>query len=127
MKRLTDEWVFKAEEDYRSADGLLYQLEVPAAETASFHCQQCAEKYLKAFLQEKGIEFPRKHDLIPLMELCKKVDSSFETLRLDLGRLDRFGVAIRYPGTTASVELAENAYSAATRVRKFVRKKLRLR
>ncbi len=38
MNDLTDEWVFKAEDDYRSAEALLYKIEMPIADTASFHC-----------------------------------------------------------------------------------------
>ncbi len=117
MNALTDEWVFKAEDDYRSAEALLYEIETPIADTASFHCQQCAEKYLKAYLQEKEIEFPRQHDLIPLMEFCRTVDDSFESLRIDLGRLDRYAIAIRYPGATTTISLAKDAFGAAERVR----------
>jgi HEPN domain-containing protein len=50
MNEVTSEWVVKAELDFDSADALLHAVEVPLAETACFHCQQCAEKYLKAFL-----------------------------------------------------------------------------
>lgn len=124
MNEITSEWVVKAEEDFGSADGLLHSLEVPMAGAASFHCQQCAEKYLKAFLQEHGIRFERKHDLLPLAELCAKVDKDFKNLDADLESLEDYAVAIRYPGASASVELAESAFDAAERVRKFVRSKL---
>lgn len=65
MNEVTAEWVHKAEGDFHSADSLLHAIAVPLAETAAFHCQQCAEKYLKAFLQEYAIRFERKHDLLP--------------------------------------------------------------
>ncbi len=35
----------------------------------SFHCQQCAEKYLKALLLYRGVAFPRTHDLRLLLDL----------------------------------------------------------
>lgn len=38
MNEVTSEWVFKAEEDFYSADMLLHTGEVPMAGTASFHC-----------------------------------------------------------------------------------------
>ena len=76
----------------------LHSGEPPILDVTCFHCQQCAEKYLKAFLQEKEIEFPRQHPLIPLMELCMTIDRSFKSLLRDLDGLESFAVAIRYPG-----------------------------
>ncbi len=58
MKRTTREWVRKAESDF--------QLAVTIAREAGrfqdeqcFHSQQCAEKYLKALLEELGLTIPR--------------------------------------------------------------------
>jgi hypothetical protein len=39
MREITKEWVFKAEGDYRSAEVLLYQIEIPEIDTACFHCR----------------------------------------------------------------------------------------
>jgi HEPN domain-containing protein len=127
MNEITSEWVTKAEEDFYSADSLLHTVEIPMAGTASFHCQQCAEKYLKAFLQEHRVRFERKHDLLPLLDLCSQLDDDFTELHKDLANLENYAVAIRYPGTSASLELAESAFLAAERVRKFIRKKLNIR
>lgn len=127
MNEITSEWVLKAEEDFYSADGLLYSMEVPMASAAAFHCQQCAEKYLKAFLQEHGAEFERTHELAPLLDLCVEIEKEFSKLRNDIKRMAGYAVAIRYPGASVSVELAEEALNAAKRVRKFVRSKLRIK
>ncbi len=61
------------------------------------------------------------------MEFCKTVDDSFESLRIDLGRLDQYAIAVRYPGATTTIHLARDAFEAVERVRKFVRKKLGLK
>jgi len=127
MRATTEEWVFKAEEDYDSADLLLHGGETPIADTASFHCQQCAEKYLKAFLVEHEIDFPRRHELVPLLDLCLQMDRGFGTLLKDLRRLESFAVSSRYPGVHIKSETAEQALRAAERVRKFVRKKLKIK
>lgn len=127
MREITSEWVFKAEDDYRSAEALLYEIEIPVIDTACFHCQQCAEKYLKAYLTEHEIDFPRHHDLIRLLGLCLDLDESFETIRDHLRRLEHYGVVIRYPGLTVPLEMAHEAYENASRVREFVRKKLKAR
>ncbi len=125
MRELADEWVLKAEGDYRSAEALLYQIEIPEIDAACFHCQQCAEKYVKAFLTEHKVDFPRDHDLIRLLVLCLAIDESFEIIRDHLRRLTNYGVIIRYPGLTVSLELAHEAFENATYIRKFVRKKLK--
>ena len=127
MRALTSEWVSKAESDFATADLVLHGAETPIVDVACFHCQQCAEKYLKGFLQEHEIDFPRQHPLIPLMELCMRVDRSFKNLLGDLDSLESYSVAVRYPGASVSVKNAEKAFKSATRVRKFVRKKLKIK
>ena len=127
MREVTKEWILKAEGDYRSADALLHEIEIPEIDSACFHCQQCAEKYVKAYLTEHDVEFPRNHDLVRLLELCLKVDEGFEKIRNNLRRLENYGVIIRYPGLTVPLEMAEEAFENANRVRGFVRKKLKVK
>jgi HEPN domain-containing protein len=91
-----------------------------------FTASNAPKKYLKAFLQEHAVRFERKHDLLPLGALCAQIDVSFEDREEDLQNLERYAVAVRYPGTTASVEMAEAAFDAAERVRKFIRGKFGL-
>ena len=124
MQEITKEWVFKAEEDFISADLLMHAGEAPIPDYVCFHCQQCAEKYLKAYLQEHEIEFERKHDLSPLLELCVARDKEFERLDEDIRELDRFAVIVRYPGIIIKAETAKLALKQAERVRKFIRRKL---
>ena len=127
MREITNEWISKAEGDYRTADALLYEIEVPEIDTACFHCQQCAEKYIKAFLTEHDIDFPRSHGLVSLMELCFIVDASFKKIHENLRKLENYGVVIRYPGLTVPLEMAHEAFQDATTVRGFVRKKLKVK
>ena len=96
----------------------------PDFDGAFFHAQQCAEKYLKAFLQEHRIRFERRHELNVLLDLCVPLDGEFETLRDTLQSLEHYAVLIRYPGLIVPVEMAEQAFSAAERVRKFIRRKM---
>ena len=127
MQELTKEWVDKAESDFYSADLLLHAGEVPVPDYACFHCQQCAEKYLKAYLQENAVEFERKHDLIPLLNMCLSLDKEFQVFEDDLYNLDRYAVIVRYPGIIIKADTAEAALDAAERVRQFVRKKLKIK
>ena len=127
MKDITKEWVFKAEEDFYSADLLLHAGETPISDTACFHCQQCAEKYLKAYLQEQDVEFERSHELLPLLLLCASQDAGFRAIKRESEMLNRFAVIVRYPGININADTAEDALNAAKRVRKFVRSKLNIK
>ena len=127
MNEVTSEWVTKADNDFYSADLLLHSGDVPLADTACFHCQQCAEKYLKAFLTDHLKRFERTHILIDLLELCIPLDKDFSKIASDLNSLEGYAVAIRYPGAVISAELAEDAFKATKRIRKFVRSKLKLK
>jgi HEPN domain-containing protein len=84
MNELTEEWLFKAEQDIYSADLLLHAGEIPVPDYVCFHCQQSAEKYLKAYLQEHQVEFKRNHDLVPLFRLCLSLDKEFQRIKKDL-------------------------------------------
>jgi HEPN domain-containing protein len=93
MRALTKEWVDKAEGDFHTASREARARKVPNYDAVCFHCQQCAEKYLKAYLQEQGQRFPPVHDLIELLELCLPYDETFELQRdllKDLTRCTRW-------------------------------------
>jgi HEPN domain-containing protein len=126
MNEIAKEWVDKAESDYDAAELTLRGGEAPIIEAVCFHSQQCAEKYLKAFLQEHRTRFEQRHELIPLLELCLIIDKEFEILRNSLQSLEQYGVLIRYPGLTVPVEMAEQAFESAKQIRIFMRNKLKL-
>lgn len=54
MRRLTREWVVKAEADFVAA-GALEHTQPPVHDARCFHCQQCAEKYLESLLEEAAL------------------------------------------------------------------------
>jgi len=126
MNELTREWVEIAENDYLSANDLLYAGEFPLADSACFHCQQSVEKYIKAYLQENMIRFERIHNLAALLELCLQKDSDFSQIEDALGDLENYSVAVRYPGVTTTVEIALKAFTLAGTIRAFLRTKLQL-
>ncbi|HZF41749.1 MAG TPA: HEPN domain-containing protein [Blastocatellia bacterium] len=81
MKPETVEWVQKAEGDWNAANQLNRVRKDPNYDGVCFHCQQCAEKYLKARLEEAGITFARTHDLLVLHQLVlhlARTTSSFD-------------------------------------------------
>lgn len=123
---LTEEWVGLAEEDIAVSRLTLQGTEAPIPWIACFHAEQCVEKYLKAYLTEKQIEFPRTHELGKLTGLCAQADGEFLSLQGDLTALERCAVAVRYPGSKVTLAEAEQTLAAAARVRAFVRGKLGL-
>src|SRR5438132_9779822 len=97
MKKLTAEWVRKAERDYRVATRLARSR--PAEnDFVCFCCQQSAEKYLKALLVELGKSVPRTHNLEDLLGLLRPHHTALSALRRGLLFLTRFAVDTRYPG-----------------------------
>ena len=121
---LLAEWIEKAEGDYKSAVALQRRRKEPLPDTVCYHCQQCAEKYLKAYLIAQGSTPPRIHDLEELLNLCALHDATL-TARLPLVQvLNPYAVLIRYPGMTATVAEAKEAVHAMRRLRTIMRHKL---
>jgi len=81
MQPLTTEWIAKAEGDFVSATREMRARKAPNYDAACFHAQQCAEKYMKARLQEANISFPRTHDLEVLLDLLLRIEPGWSTLR----------------------------------------------
>src|SRR5205807_7934693 len=101
MKRRTAQWVRKAEDDLSSARTLVAN-RPPQRDVVCFHCQQSAEKYLKALLQEVGAVVPKTHDLEDLLDLVLPHDASLKSLRRGLRSLTTYAVDYRYPGRRAT-------------------------
>ena len=98
-----NQWLVKAKNDLLSAE-LLFKANPPLLDTAVYHCQQVAEKALKAFLTYKEIPFQKIHHLTVLVEQSMEVDSTFEKL-LDIADiLTPYAVAFRYPGDVLEPE-----------------------
>lgn len=126
MKLLTREWVAKAEGDYATAQRELRARKAPNYDAACFHSQQCAEKYLKALLQEHNIEFGKTHNLSALLDKILSREPLLEALRPTLHALTIFSVDYRYPGESADKELAAKAVALCREVRDRIRIRLGL-
>ena len=124
MRAIAKEWMDKADDDFYSAELLLRAGEHPMPGNSCFHSQQSADKYLKAFLVENQIEFPRTHQLMVLVELCAGVDGSFFEISQFVRRLESYAVAVRYPGISIDAGAAEKALQTAGTIRDFLRKKM---
>jgi len=90
-------------------------------------CQQSAEKYLKALLEEIGASVPKTHDLDDVRKLLEPTYPALRPLRRGLLFLTDFAVDTRYPGNWTSKRQAHAALRWAERVRGVVRSALGLR
>jgi HEPN domain-containing protein len=125
MKRQTAKWVHKAEMDWEVAHKLADETP-PPRDVVCFHCQQAAEKYLKALLQENGLVVPRTHDLADIIVLLLPADAALARLRRQAGSLTRYAVDYRYPGMMASKRQMEAALRHVDQIRLECRGKLNL-
>jgi HEPN domain-containing protein len=126
MPEAVAEWVAIAEDDYNVArlafDPPGY---TPSYYAVCYHCQQCCEKYLKAFLLKHDTHFPKTHDLYHLLQLALPFASDWETLAAELRLVFELGMSARYPGTArADKEDAENSLALTERFRNVVRTRL---
>jgi HEPN domain-containing protein len=92
-----------------------------------FHCQQCAEKYLKALLDELGLPVPMTHDLNRVLRLLVPHHPTLRSFRRGSDFLTHFAVDTRYPGENASRRQAEAALRWEDRVRTAARALLGIR
>ena len=98
-------WIQKAENDISSARHLKKTMHPAPVEIICFHCQQAAEKYLKAFLVYNDQEPPKTHDLIELAKLCNNYDPDFLLLIPKCEYLLPFASRTRYPGASDSEDV----------------------
>jgi HEPN domain-containing protein len=92
---------------------------------ATFHAQQCAEKYLKALLVARDQAFPRTHDLAALSNLCLRNGIIIPMDQDALERLAAYAVEVRYPGEDPTLDEAREALQIAQAVRRFARRMLK--
>lgn len=123
MKKQTIRWVRKAEADLTGVRRLL-QIKPPLRDLVCFHCQQAAEKYLKALLLEYNASIPRTHNLESLLILLFPHDPTLVALRRGLVSLSRYAADYRYPGESATTRQAQAALRWAERVRGELRQRL---
>ncbi len=121
MKPITREWIIKAEGDWTAASLLFRSRRNTNYDATCFHAQQCAEKYLKARLEEAGVASGKSHDLVKLLSLVLPVEPSWSVLRQDLIVLTDFAVDYRYPGSSAIKSDAKDAVQRCRKVRLMIR------
>src|SRR5260370_1143450 len=90
----TRDWIVHARRDLRASE--LCAAELPAE--ALYHCQQAAEKFLKALPTFHQTPFPKTHEIRELAMACAAIDASLEPeIRNAASALTRYAWLFRYP------------------------------
>jgi len=125
MKPETKELVDLAEGDWAAAQ---WQRQAPSLvpHVVCFLAQQSAEKYMKAFLEEHSISYPRTHDLVELLDLSGNLLPELQPFRAELAALTQYAVLPRYRSVALTQQEVEEALQVAERIRTVIRSKLGL-
>ena len=114
-------WLIKGRHDM---DASAWLLESPQElyGIVGFHCQQAAEKSLKAYLTWHEQVFEKTHSLVALVGMCLQFSSDFDALRTAATTLTPLAVTTRYPGDLPdiSAQEAREALELARQIWDFV-------
>ena len=76
----------------------------PFYDMAVYHCQQAAEKAVKAFLVHQGKSYEKTHDIEVLVDLACETEPGFSKLTDAADALTPYATRFRYPNSTFAVE-----------------------
>jgi HEPN domain-containing protein len=124
-KTYVKKWFEVADHDIENAR-MIIEINPTILDIACFHCQQAVEKYLKAFLVYKKIEFEKIHDVVVLQKQCQDVEKEFAEFALK--PLNDYAVRNRYPDDyiMPSLKQTKEYYKIAFEVKQLVLKKIKL-
>lgn len=117
----TRAWLAKAGQDLQVAEHEL-SVNPPFVEDVLFHCQQAAEKALKAFLVWHDRPLRKTHDLVELGRSCAEIDADLEPVLHRAAPLTEYAWRFRYPGPEGqpSVDEAGDALEVAREVHRSI-------
>ena len=116
-----EQWLAYGDEDLLFAKhGMTIENDTPYRLIA-YHAQQCAEKYIKAYLVYHKVDIPYTHNISHLLELLPETE--LYNKLFDAEELTPFAVMIRYPGEDEPVTESEvkKALEIASMVREIIR------
>jgi HEPN domain-containing protein len=124
-EKIVHEWIDFSQMDLLTAQHLLKTMYPKPLEIICYHCQQSAEKMIKALLLAQGETVPRIHDLGLLIEvLVESLDPPADILDA-CDNLTPYGVKARYPQEMFLEEKhAQKALEDAEKISTWCRKYL---
>lgn len=117
---LANVWLAKAQSDLDTARILINGSE-QHLDTGCFHCQQTAEKALKAWLTACEVIFPKTHSLEALLAICIRLSPEFRSFQRHAEELSPLATEFRYPGDVfePTMPLALNALASCEEIYAF--------
>jgi HEPN domain-containing protein len=116
-------WLIRAQHDLANAE-FTAQHRTDLLDTVVYHCQQAAEKTMKAFLASDNQPILKTHDVGKLVQLVAANQPGFAPLQPFADPLTPFATEYRYPADDEapmpSVQKATEALAAARRIYDFV-------
>jgi HEPN domain-containing protein len=115
-------WCGYAADDLRGAEDLLGVPE-PRWGLVCYHCQQAAEKYLKAYLTSRQTDFRPVHQMEYLTQRCMESDETFAEMLGAAVSLQPYASDVRYPYglyEPPTPKEAAAAVACARQIRDFV-------
>ena len=93
------EWLAFAQTDFGVAEHLYNTYYPRPLEIICYHCQQCAEKSVKAIIALHGNHggLPKRHDLLLLLNQIKNMVHIEEKYYDYADTLTPYGISVRYP------------------------------
>ena len=126
MDDLVAEWIKFSDLDLSAAEHLYKTMRPQPLEIICYHCQQSAEKALKAYWIFSGEKPPKTHDLKQLLEFCESNDNEFTTISIACIRLTDYGIQPRYP---LEMEVTDGntflALQDSKKINEFVKEKMK--
>jgi len=124
---LAETWIEKAGHDLETSRRAIKGTP-PITDTAVYHCQQAAEKALKAVLIRQGQPLRKTHDLMALITHCANMDPDFSRWIDAAAILTPYATHYRYPCAEPDPGLDETieAIDLATSLVAFVCEKLNI-
>jgi HEPN domain-containing protein len=124
-EELVRQWLTLADEDLSIAELIMRDSE-SVYWGAAFHCQQTAEKSLKAFLAYNDYHVEKTHDIEYLVKLCAKILPEIEPFIEAAAVMSDYAVDSRYPAPRLEItkQKAEQAIETARSIYEFVLKSL---
>jgi HEPN domain-containing protein len=96
-RELVQQWLHTALRDLIAARALAHR-EPVVREVAVYHCQQAAEKAVKAFPVFQDYDPDKTHDVDRLLEQAARWEPAFAASRTAGKRLTPYATLYRYPG-----------------------------
>jgi HEPN domain-containing protein len=105
-------WMIKAWRDLETARRVATG-EPPFYDVAVYHCQQAAEKAVKAYLVQHGKPYEKTHDIEVLVDLACEIESTFSQLADAADTLTPYATRFRYPSAVFAIEPQPTEYGEA--------------